>query len=62
MATDFLGCVIPHHPQGFIYSIFTDWFTRVMCTRKYQTIFTCPCLKFCQYGYSLFTEWHKMWC
>lgn len=62
MATDFLGCVIPHHSEGLIYGIFTDWFTWVVCSRKDQTIFTCPCLKFCQYGYSLLAEWHKMWC
>ncbi|EFX0316143.1 hypothetical protein E1551_17495 [Shigella sonnei] len=24
MATDILGCVIPHHPQGFIYSIYMN--------------------------------------
>ncbi len=62
MATDFLGCVISHNPQGLIYGIFTDWFTRIMCSRKDQTIFNSPCLKFCQYGYSLFAEWHKVWC
>ncbi len=35
---------------------------RNMCSRKDQTIFNSPCLKFCQYGSSLFAEWHKVWC